>query len=98
MDLLEFVKEIGNGLVIIDFWAPWCAPCKMVAPELDRIAEKNPTVKIMKINVDESSGLVSRFEIKSIPTLIIVNEDQEIFRFTGFTSEKELQKIINKNI
>jgi thioredoxin 1 len=63
MDILDFVKELDGELTIVDFWAPWCGPCKVLHPILDNLQKNNPDIKIMKVNVDESGDLMSFHKI-----------------------------------
>ena len=69
--------------VLLDFWAPWCGPCRMVGPILDEIAEENSSVKVGKINVDEETELASAFGVMSIPTLVVMKNGQIANRSVG---------------
>lgn len=70
----NFQKEVVNSdkPVLLDFWAPWCGPCRMVSPVVDEIAEERPDVKVGKINVDEQPELARQFRVMSIPTLVVM--------------------------
>ena len=81
--------------VLVDFWAPWCAPCQMVAPALEGIAEKmQDTLKVCKLNVDESPGVAQTYGIRSIPTLILFKGGQVGFRIVGVRPQAEIEKEI----
>ena len=78
--------------LIVDFWAPWCGPCRMVAPELERLARSTAgRYLVVKVNTDEQTELASRFRIRSIPTLALVRNGQEIDRFAGARPAHEIQ-------
>lgn len=80
----NFDQEIKSGIVLVDFWASWCGPCRIQAPILDEVADKIGTAaKIAKVNVDESPRLASIFGIRSIPTLIIFKDGKQVKQFTG---------------
>ena len=77
--------------VLVDFWAEWCGPCKMIAPILEEIAsEQEGTLKVAKVNVDEAPELARRFEVMSIPTLILFNEGQPATRIVGAKGKPQL--------
>lgn len=69
--------------VLVDFWASWCGPCRMVGPILDQLAQERPDIKVCKVNVDEQRELAEQFQIVSIPTLIVVKEGQVVARASG---------------
>ncbi|MEG1646553.1 MAG: thioredoxin [Clostridia bacterium] len=86
-----------NNLVLLDFWAGWCGPCKVLAPVIEEIAtEYDGKIKIAKINVDENLALAEEFNITTIPTIIIINQSVEVFRSVGFKQKGELSIIIDK--
>ncbi len=79
--------------VLVDFWAEWCGPCKMIAPILDEIAEeKNGQIKIGKVNVDNNSELATRFGIRAIPTLLLFKDGEVKEQIVGMTGKKDLEK------
>jgi thioredoxin 1 len=77
--------------VMVDFWAPWCAPCRMVAPTLDKLAREQWQLKVAKVNVDENPGLASRYRTMSIPTMIVFQGGQEVDRWVGALPEHMLR-------
>ncbi|MEZ5246819.1 MAG: thioredoxin [Acidimicrobiales bacterium] len=88
-----FDEEIGGSSapVLVDFWAEWCGPCKMIAPILEEIAEeKGESLKIAKLNVDEASDIARRFEVMSIPTMILFKDGQEAKRIIGAKPKQAL--------
>jgi len=97
MEISEFKKELSDGLTVVDFWAPWCGPCRVLHPILDRLQEKNTDVKIVKINVDESADLTKEFGIRNIPTVLFFSGDQEVERVSGVKQEPHFQELIDKH-
>ena len=84
----NFEKEILNGgTALVDFYADWCGPCKMIAPIVEEIAAENPDITVGKVNVDESSDLAAKFGVMSIPTLIVFKNGQEYSKVVGFNSK-----------
>jgi thioredoxin 1 len=93
LDETNFDREVmhSDKPVIVDFWAEWCGPCKMIAPLLDEIArEKNGSVKVGKVNVDENQSLSSKYNIRAIPALLFFKNGQLRDQVTGVTSKKDL--------
>ncbi|MCC6189828.1 MAG: thioredoxin, partial [Anaerolineales bacterium] len=79
--------------VLIDFWAPWCGPCHMVAPVVERLAqEMSGRLRVAKVNVDENPGLSGRFGVQSIPTMMIFNEGQLVTRWAGALPEGTIRQ------
>ena len=81
----NFREEVLNSdkPVLVDFWASWCGPCRMVVPIVEEIAREHPEYKVVKINVDEENELASQFRIMSIPTLMVVKNGQVVNQATG---------------
>jgi thioredoxin 2 len=77
-----FDEAVSDGLTVVDFWAPWCGPCRAMAPEFERAAQMRPQYRFAKVNVDEQPGLAARFEVRSIPTLVLIREG----RLLGFAA------------
>ncbi len=87
----EVLEE--EGLVLVDFWAPWCGPCKQMAPVLEEVANQyEEKVNVMKVNVDENQSLSGEYSISGIPTLIFFKGGQEVHRQVGLMSKNELEK------
>ena len=83
--------------VLIDFWAPWCGPCKMVAPELEAVAsEYEGKAIILKVNVDEQQGLATKHNVMGIPTLLLFKDGKEAERIVGYRPRKDLMDAIDK--
>ena len=80
--------------VLVDFWASWCGPCKMLAPVLEELASENPQAKIGKVNVDEQEELASQYGIKTIPTLIVFKDGKIQEQSSGMMSKKKLLELL----
>ncbi len=94
----NFEAEVlkSEKLVLVDFWATWCGPCKMLAPVLSEFAEENEEkVKVGKVNVDEQRELATKYQISSIPTLVLFKDGSVINNIVGFCSKTELEKLID---
>ncbi|WP_028403319.1 thioredoxin [Ectobacillus panaciterrae] len=93
-----FTDEIKEGLVFVDFWAPWCGPCKMIAPVLEEIdTEMGDTVKIIKLDVDENPETTRKFGVMSIPTLILFKDGEVVDQVIGYQPKEALAELISKH-
>jgi thioredoxin 1 len=89
----SFQAEVieSENPVLVDFWAPWCGPCRMVAPVLEEIADERPDLRIAKLNVDENQQTAAQFEVLSIPTLILFRNGQIAKKVIGAYPKKRLE-------
>ncbi|MBO5735031.1 MAG: thioredoxin [Clostridia bacterium] len=83
--------------VLIDFWATWCGPCKMIAPVIAEIAEEHPEWKVCKVNVDEEGTLAARFGITSIPTVLLIKEGRTVATSVGYRTKEQLLATLGLN-
>lgn len=97
----NFEEEVVNSdkPVIIDYWASWCGPCRMVAPIMEELSEEyDGKAKICKVNVDEEGELAAKFRIMSIPTIMLYKNGEMIERIVGARSKDEFKKLLDQNI
>ena len=88
----SFETEVlkAEGMVLVDFFADWCGPCKMLSPIVDEVAEENTDIKVCKINVDEEPELAMRYNVMSIPTLVVIQNGEEVNKSVGLVSNEDI--------
>ena len=95
----EFNTETNEGVVLVDFWAPWCGPCRMQSPVVDQLAEEmEGQVEFFKMNVDEETKVASEFGIMSIPTMIVKKDGQVVEKLVGFHDKARLEKVLQGHL
>lgn len=97
VDEKEFKEEIlkGSKVVLADFFATWCGPCRMLTPELEKVAEKVESfAQVVKIDVDENRNLAKEYGVMSVPTLVVLKDGQEVERVIGFRQSADLINIL----
>ena len=92
LNINNFDESIRDGKVLVDFWAPWCGPCRMLTPIMDEI--KNEGYNVYKVNVDDNHELAKKYGVMSIPCVIYFKDGKEINKIIGFTSTNEILKML----
>lgn len=92
----NFEKEVlqSDKIVLVDFYADWCGPCKMLSPVVDSVANENEDIKVVKVNVDDAQDLAIKYQVMSIPTLVVIKNGQEINRSVGVVSKSEIEEMV----
>ena len=89
----EFIKE---GKVLVDFFATWCGPCKMLAPVIEQVANEHPDLKVVKVDVDEAPAIAAKYGIQAIPTLFLIKDGKVVTSSMGYLNKNQLENFINK--
>jgi len=103
MAVIDITKEnledtvLNNPTVVIDFWAPWCGPCRGFAPVFERVAQANPDVVFAKVNTDEEQEIAEHFQIRSIPTLMVFRDKIIVFSQPGALPQSALEQVLAKS-
>lgn len=92
----NFDSEVlkAKGTVLIDFWASWCGPCRMLSPVVDEVAEEHADVKVGKINIDDEPGLAQQFDVMSIPTLMVFRNGEKVGESVGVVPKGQIESLI----
>ena len=102
MAVVELTKEnfeqvvTGNPMVIVDYWAPWCGPCRGFAPVFEKVAEANPDVVFAKVNTDDQQEIAAHFQIRSIPTLMVFRDQIIVFSQPGALPQGPFEQVVQK--
>ena len=102
MPVVELTKEnfekviTSNATVVVDYWAPWCGPCRGFAPVFERVAEANPEVVFAKVNTDDEQEIAAHFQIRSIPTLMVFRDQIIVFSQPGALPQNALEQVVAK--
>jgi thioredoxin 1 len=102
MAVVELTKEnfeqvvTGNATVVVDYWAPWCGPCRGFAPVFERVSEKHPDVVFAKVNTDDEQEIAGHFQIRSIPTLMVFRDSIIVFSQPGAMPEGPFEQVVTK--
>ena len=93
----NFNEMTGKGLVLVDFFATWCGPCKMLGPVLEDMASDRDSIDIVKVDIDESMNLARQYGIMSVPTLVLFKDGQVVAQTSGFQPKDSIQQFIDNN-
>lgn len=95
----DFDTSVQNGVVLVDFWAPWCAPCRRIAPIVDQLAEDyDGRVTVAKVNIDENPSTPNRFFVRGIPTLLLFKDGELKETIVGLAAKDDLVRVIDKHL
>ncbi|SET56150.1 thioredoxin [Draconibacterium orientale] len=91
----NFKAATKRGVVLLDFWAPWCGPCKIIAPTLNEIADSQTDFMVAKVNVDHNQQLAQKFKVRNIPTMLILKDGKEAGRIVGVKTKRTIMKEVD---
>ncbi|HDM4115196.1 TPA: thioredoxin [Staphylococcus aureus] len=95
----DFDSKVESGVQLVDFWATWCGPCKMIAPVLEELAaDYEGKADILKLDVDENPSTAAKYEVMSIPTLIVFKDGQPVDKVVGFQPKEILAEVLDKHL
>ena len=95
----NFTSEIADGLTLVDFWAPWCGPCRIIAPVIEELAgQYEGRVKVAKVNVDENPATSGQFRVMSIPTMILFKDGQPVEGMVGAQPKRAFESLLDKHL
>ncbi|CAM2093475.1 TPA: thioredoxin [Staphylococcus argenteus] len=95
----DFDSKVESGVQLVDFWAKWCGPCKMIAPVLEELAaDYEGKADILKLDVDENPSTAAKYEVMSIPTLIVFKDGQPVDKVVGFQPKENLAEVLDKHL
>ena len=92
----NFKEEVLNAekTVLVDFWAAWCGPCKMLSPIVDQIAQEHPEIKVCKVNIDDEAALAMEYKVMSIPTLVVFKNGERVNQSVGVQSKEDIEGML----
>ena len=102
MDIINqnnFNEKVANGVVLVDFFATWCGPCKMIAPVLEQLSEKyEGKASIYKVDIDQSMALAAKYGIQAVPTMILFKNGEPVQTHVGFAGAPQIEQLINSHL
>lgn len=90
----EFTELTKEGLVLVDFYADWCGPCRVLSPRVEEFAKENKDIKVVKIDIDDEQDLAIEYDVMSIPTLVVLKNGQEVDRVVGLVSKSTIEELV----
>lgn len=95
-DNYDALVQNAPGKVLLDFWAPWCGPCRMIAPVVEAVAASHEDLTVGKVNVDEEVALAARFQVASIPTLVVLQGGKIVASTIGYCPKEEIEQLLSR--